>query len=144
MKEQNFKNHAHYVPLYHGLTAFFIIAGLITAVVRFVHAYQAESGRTVAALLVLLFIIAGLFFWFIRFFPLKAQDRTIRAEENLRYFSITGKLFDKRITMGQIIALRFAENDELISLAEKAVNENLSPADIKQAITKWKADHHRV
>ncbi len=144
MKEQSFKNHSQYVPLYHGLTTLFIVAGLIVAVIRFIHAYQVASGRTVAALLILLFIIAALFFWFIRAFSLKAQDRAIRAEENLRYFSLTGKLFDSRLSLGQIIALRFAENDELIPLAEKAVNENLSASDIKRAITKWKADHHRV
>ena len=144
MKEQNFKNHAQYVPLYHGLTSLLIIGGLIAAIVKLTHALHDVSGRMVAALLVLLFIIAGLFFWYIRAFSLRAQDRAIRAEENLRYFSITGKLFDARLRMGQIIALRFAPDDELVVLTDRAVKENLSSADIKKSINAWKGDHYRV
>ena len=59
-------------------------------------------------------------FYFCRTFPLKAQDRAIRAEENLRHFAMTGKLFDPRLTMNQIIALRFAPDKEFIDLARKA------------------------
>ena len=47
-------------------------------------------------LLISLSLLAG--FFYMRTFALKAQDRAIRAEENLRYFSLTGKLFDKQIT----------------------------------------------
>jgi Family of unknown function (DUF6526) len=83
-------------------------------------------------------------FWFTRSFALKAQDRAIRAEENLRYFAITGKLLDSRLRMGQIVALRFAPNNEFIDLAHRAVEEDLKPADIKRAIRNWKEDHNRV
>ena len=144
MKEQHFKNHSKYVPLFHGVAFLFIMLGIAGAIVNLVKAYNNESGRLVAALSVLLFVIAGLFFWFIRSFCLGAQDRAIRAEENLRYYSITGKLFDSRLTLGQIIALRFAPNDELVALTDRAVKENLKPTAIKQAIQSWKADHHRI
>jgi len=40
--------------------------------------------------------------------------------------------------------LRFADDDEFVSLAEKAANENMKPDDIKKAIVNWKADHHRI
>jgi hypothetical protein len=46
--------------------------------------------------------------------------------------------------IAQIIALRFADDNEFVELAKKAADENLSPKQIKEAITKWKADHHRV
>ncbi len=144
MKEQNFKSHARYVPLYHGLAGLLIVSGLIAAIVKFVLACQHGNGRLIAALLVLVFIIAVLFFWYIRAFALRAQDRAIRAEENLRYFSLTGKLFDSRLRMGQIIALRFAPDDELITLTDRAIKENLSSADIKKSIKNWKGDYHRV
>ena len=52
-----------------------------------------------------------------RAFPLAVQDRAIRAEENLRYFSLTGKLLDKGLTMSQIIALRFADDNEFVEFA---------------------------
>ena len=79
-----------------------------------------------------------------RSFPLKAQDRAIRAEENLRHFVLTGKLLDKNLTMSQIIALRFADNDEFVDLVQKASANNMSNKDIKQTIQTWRADHDRV
>ena len=143
MKEQSFKSHARYVPLFHG-SALFILLGIGGAVVNFIHAYNAASGRLIAALLLLLFIIAGLFFWFIRSFALGAQDRAIRAEENLRYFALTGKVFDTKLKLGQIIALRFAPNEEFVALTDRAVNENLTPVNIKQAIQNWRPDYYRI
>ena len=85
-----------------------------------------------------------MFFWFIRTFSLGAQDRAIRAEENLRYFSLTGKLFSDKLTLRQIIALRFAPDEEFVALVDRAINENLSQTIIKQTIQNWKADHNRI
>jgi len=48
------------------------------------------------------------------------------------------------LRMSQIIALRFAPDNEFPGLAKKAVEENLRSKEIKAAIQKWKADHHRV
>ena len=79
-----------------------------------------------------------------RGFALKAQDRAIRAEENLRHYVLTGKLLDKQLRMGQIIALRFASDEELPALAQKAAEENLSNKQIKAAIRNWRADTYRV
>jgi hypothetical protein len=53
-------------------------------------------------------------------------------------------LFDNKLTIGQIIALRFAANNEFVELAHKAVENNLSPKEIKQAIKHWKGDYDRV
>jgi hypothetical protein len=144
MKEQNFKNHARLVPLFHGLTALLVFTGFIGAIVNCFRAYHNGGGRLAAVLLFLLFVIGGLFFWFIRSFALGAQDRAIRAEENLRYFSITRKLLDSRLSLKQIIALRFAHDDEFIALADRAVTEHLKPKEIKEAIQQWKADHNRI
>jgi hypothetical protein len=79
-----------------------------------------------------------------RSLALKAQDRAIRAEENLRYFILTGKRMDPRINIHQIIALRFASDEEFVSLVQKAAEENLTNKEIKQQIKKWRADWHRV
>ena len=75
---------------------------------------------------------------------IKAQDRAIRAEENLRHFAMTGKLLDSRLTIRQIIGLRFASDEEFILLAKKAVDENLSEDAIKRTIKVWRGDFHRV
>lgn len=53
-------------------------------------------------------------------------------------------MFDSRLTRDQIIALRFADDSEYVRLSEKAISQNLSSKNIKEAIQKWRADHHRI
>jgi hypothetical protein len=93
---------------------------------------------------VVAFFVLILLFWYARTFALRAQDRAIRAEENFRHFILTGKPFDSKLRMAQIIALRFASDAEMPVLAKKAVEENLSQKQIKEAIQNWRADYHRV
>ena len=80
----------------------------------------------------------------VRTYALKAQDRAIRAEEQLRHFMLTGKPFDSRLNIRQIIALRFASDEELPALAKKAAEENLRSKEIKQQINHWRADNYRI
>lgn len=140
MKEQNFKKHAQYVPGFHFLTLTLIAASFVIAIILLVSGGFSLS--TVFDLLVALSL--GWLFFYIRQFVTANQDRIIRSEENFRSYRLTGKLLDSRLTKGQIIALRFAGDEEYSSLTEKAMKENLSPADIKQAVQQWRADHHRV
>ena len=46
--------------------------------------------------------------------------------------------------MSQIIALRFASDEEFVALTAKANAENLSNKEIKLLIKNWKADHDRA
>ena len=46
--------------------------------------------------------------------------------------------------MNQILALRFASDSEYLPLAARAAKEQLTPDQIKQAITAWRPDHYRV
>ena len=139
MQEQSFKNHARYVPLFHFVLLGILIAILVLSVIN------TFSGINLLSVMFVLISIALLvIFLKVRRFPLVAQNRAIRAEENLRYFSLTGKLLDKGLTMNQVIALRFADDDEFVGLVAKALKENLSNKQIKQAIKNWRADHHRA
>jgi hypothetical protein len=97
-----------------------------------------------AALIVVLSFCVLLAALLSRMFALKAQDRAIRAEENLRHFVLTGKLLDARLSIRQVIALRFAVDSEFVPLAAKAAAESLPPDAIKQAIGNWRADTYRV
>ena len=142
MKEQNFKNHAQMVTGYHYVTAPAILA-LIGGSVNYAFKASPEN-KYLASLLVLTSIILFLLFAFTRIFSLKAQDRAIRAEENLRHFVLTGKLLPSSLTVGQVVALRFASDAEFPALAEKAATNNMSGKEIKQAIQNWKADFYRV
>lgn len=144
MAEQNFKNHARLVPGFHYAAFTLVLFALVISCIHLFKAIGAQSGRLSAAAEVALALAVVLALWFARVFSLKAQDRAIRSEGNFRHFIATGKPFDSRLRMGQIIALRFADDDEFVELAKKAADENLSPKQIKEAITKWKADHHRV
>jgi len=137
---QDYQNHKRFHPLFHyilSLLIFITIVGAICFVVR--------SGISLPSILTLaIVIILAIMFVLIRQYPLKAQDRAIRAEENLRHYVLTGKLLDTRLTVGQIIALRFADDAEFPALTEKAVSQNLSPDDIKKQITNWRADYFRI
>jgi len=142
MKEQNFNNHSRLVGGWHGLTFVAILALLIGAIVNL--CYSTDENLYSASLIILIAVIFGFFFAFIRIFALKAQDRAIRAEENLRHFALTGKLLPANLRIGQVIALRFASDDEFVGLAEKAAKDGLSSKEIKQSIQQWRADHYRV
>ncbi len=139
---QNYSNHTRYIPLWHFITSTIILAILGGSVVNLLHADA--STHYSAALLLLVSIVLVLLFIYARWFALRAQDRAIRAEENLRHFVLTGKLLDKRLRTSQVIALRFAADEEFVALAQKAAAENMPPKQIKQAIKQWKADYHRV
>ncbi|MEO6488671.1 MAG: DUF6526 family protein [Ferruginibacter sp.] len=145
MQDQNYKNHSRYIPVYHiGLfgLAFLIIAG---SGIKLYRSYTTQlTGILVPIILLMIGVAILLLAWYARAFALRAQDRAIRSEENLRYFAITGKLLDNKLTMKQIIALRFAPNNELLDLSHRAVAENLTAPQIKEAIQHWKSDFDRV
>ncbi len=144
MGTQNYANHRRYVVGYHYVLTGVLLAALAGAVWNVFRALGRGSGRLEAAVVLLLAFGAALAIWYVRSFPLAAQDRAIRAEENLRHFALTGKLLDPRLTIRQIVALRFASDDEFVALAKRAVEERLSQDAVKRAITSWRPDEHRV
>jgi hypothetical protein len=105
---------------------------------------SSAENKYLGACLCLLSVIVFLLAWYARGVALKAQDRAIRAEENFRYYLATGKVFPKELRMGQIIALRFASDDEFVALTAKAIAENLTNKQIKELIKNWKADNNRA
>ena len=141
---QNYKNHMRFFPLHH-----FVLTPLSLAYLGLVIAsdnFQNATGLDALRELLLPFLIFFLLL-IARIYALKNQDRLIRLEMRQRYFELTGKSFlaiEEKLGMKRIIALRFASNEELVDLIEKALAENLSPKDIKQSIQNWQADHMRV
>lgn len=145
MGTQSYKTHRQYIPMYHVVLLSLIIGCLALSLYQlYVALFIVKHGRITAAMLFLLSDIALAMFFFHRSFALRAQDRAIRAEENLRHFALTGRLLDKRLKTGQIVALRFADDTEFLILSEKAANEKMKPDEIKRAIINWKADHYRA
>ena len=141
---QSHANHARIVPMYHIVTFGLLVVTFIGSLVNLYQSLGDHARLYSASLLVALTLSTIFLFFLARVFALKAQDRAIRAEEQLRHFVLTGKLLDSRLTIGQIIALRFAPDGEFVELARRAADQSLSNPDIKKAIQAWRADTYRV
>src|SRR5258708_16717937 len=100
-------NHRRYVVGYHLVLSTLLIIGLIISIINFVWHPARSGGHVSSALITLLFVCGLISFWYNRVFPVKAQDRAIRAEEGLRYFILTGKTLYNRLSIFQITPLRF-------------------------------------
>jgi hypothetical protein len=143
-RTQTYANHAQIVPMYHYVTFGLLLVTFIGACVNLYESLGDQSRLYSASLLVTLTLATLFVFFLMRVFALKAQDRAIRAEEHLRHYVLTGSLLDPRLTIRQIVGLRFAADDELAALAKRAADEGLAPDDIKKAVRAWRADTHRV
>jgi hypothetical protein len=144
MQPQNYANHRRYVFLFHVVLFFMLVLTVIGSFVNLYGSFGDHQRIYSASLICVLSVSILMLFFFSRGFALRAQDRAIRAEENLRHYVTTGKLLDPKLTMEQIIGLRFASDEEFLTLAKKAIEENLSNDAIKRAVKNWRADHHRV
>jgi hypothetical protein len=130
--------------MFHGVVFGLLLLTFIGSLVNLYESLGDHSRLYNASLITALSTATLILFFFCRTFPLRAQDRAIRAEENLRHFVLTGKTLDPRLTMRQIIGLRFASDAEFVELARTAATENLSQDAIKRAVKNWRADHDRV
>jgi hypothetical protein len=93
--------------MFHGVLFLAVVAAFILSLVTFYRRIGHADGRMILVILVLLSFSALLLFFFTRRFTVAVQDRAIRAEENLRHYVLTGKLLDSRLTIKQIVGLRF-------------------------------------
>jgi Family of unknown function (DUF6526) len=141
-RPQTFANHARADPWFH-----FLIVPVLS--ICFGFAIYAEIHRPgvqhvwFAALSLAVLMLA----FISRAYALKVQDRVIRLEERLRLSALLPQPLRSRIpelTEAQLIALRFAADDEVPSLVEKILRESLDPKQIKKAINNWRPDYWRV
>jgi hypothetical protein len=144
MADQSYSNHRRYVPLFHFVLAPVIVAGFIGSLVNLYRSLDDPHRLYNAALISIVFLCLALIFYYARDFALRAQDRAIRAEERLRYYALTGQTLDSRLTIRQIVGLRFAGDEEFVALVRRAAEEALSQDAIKRAVKHWRADHDRV
>jgi hypothetical protein len=142
-QQQDYSNHVRRVPGFIALVLVMLVT-FLGALVNLYMSWGDHERLYSAALIVVLtgctFCVAG----FARGFALKAQDRAIRAEENLRSFVLTGKLLDPRLTVFQITAIRFAADGEFPDLAKQAAEKGTAPDAIKKSVKNWRGDFHRV
>jgi Family of unknown function (DUF6526) len=146
---QTFANHTRFDPPFHFFLAPVFGLGLILALIHFFYHFRENDLRDNihSFLLVVLAFAFIVLLLKMRLYALKVQDRVIRMEERLRLMQLLPEPLRARIpelTEAQLIALRFASDGEVPKLAERALNEKLSRADIKKAIQNWRPDYWRV
>lgn len=142
--EQNYNNHRQIVPIMHYLLMpLSIMVGLMSIGYTLV---KLISGQFTFETIIILFfgVLFMVFIPYSRLFVLQLQDRAIITEFEFRYYRVTGQWIDPKLSKKQLIALRFASDDELQVLCQRALHENLAPDDIKKAIKNWRADYDRV
>ncbi|MCJ8155659.1 DUF6526 family protein [Chryseobacterium sp. SSA4.19] len=144
MESQNYKNHRKFYPPHH-----FIYLPLLLILLGIGIYKSLDDDHNLPWILfsVSIFLILYLAIMVRQHYALGLQNRMVRLEFKQRYFEIFELRSDEteeKLTFSQIAALRFAYDDEFKILLEKALKENTSGDDIKKAITRWRADYHRI
>lgn len=140
---QSAANHARYVPGFHFVT------GSLNLVLLIWSLYRLATLRDSAALFGLLVaVVLFSHFIYLRQFPLRVQDRLICLEEQLRLQRLLpteARSWAEKLTPNQLIALRFASDEELPSLAKRVAEERIAERGaIKGLVRQWRPDHMRA
>ena len=142
---QSAKSHAAVDPIFH-----YVILPLVTLNFAFSfvlsHNHRAEHPHITVWWIVLSAVFMLMAFK-TRIYALRNQDRLIRLEERLRLTALLPLAEHASIhsfSTSQLIALRFASDAELPSLARRSFAEQLTAKQIKEAITTWRLDHQRI
>jgi len=141
--EQNFKNHARFVPLFHLFVLPVLVVNFVWSIVHAVRHFSANAVmQAFAALAILMGVLFG------RIFALTVQNRVIRLEMRLRMQQLLPADLQGRILEfqpGQLIALRFASDAELPQLARKVLDDKLTDQKaIKMMVRNWQGDFLRA
>jgi uncharacterized protein DUF6526 len=140
---QTFASHRRFIPSFHFFALPVLVINVLVVGYQFIRDPRLINGWW---LIVSIALAVGI--TWSRFMPLRAQDRIIRLEERTRLERILPPDMRGRIgelTERQLIAIRFAPDNEVPDLVRRALNGELkSSGDIKRAIREWRADHFRV
>ena len=140
---QTYGSHRRFIPAYHFFAVPVLLINVVLTAVQFARDPRAMTGWSVVVALALFVSILLL-----RFMPVRAQDRIIRLEERARLERLLPSDLRGRVgelTATQLVAIRFAADDEASDLTRRTLNGELkSQGDIKRAIRNWRADHLRV
>ncbi|MDI3255908.1 DUF6526 family protein [Pseudacidobacterium ailaaui] len=141
-KPQTYANHVRIQPAFHYFLVPVLILNLIYSLVLLIR-HPNPNAVWMLIMAVALLIMAFL----VRINPLKVQDRLIRLEERLRLSALLSEPLRSRIPElreSQLVALRFASDEEVPALVEETLKNHLEAKEIKQRIKHWRPDHWRV
>ena len=148
MAEQSYRNHRRFVPGFHFVTFGILAVNFLWSLYRLCRPSPAETPvfDRILAVLVAGALVALSFY--ARTFTLAVQNRVIRDEMHARLANLLPPDLRPRIgelTRGQIIALRFAGDEELPELTRQTLEGRFkSPDEIKRAIRSWREDVWRA
>ena len=138
MPEQSYHSHTHRPTL----TA---VAGLFTLIgMGFLVVFAFRQPSWVAYGLLSLSIGVFMLVWISRAYTVRLQDRIIRLEMHGRLVRLGRDRDFSRLSTQQVVALRFASDNELAVLLDRTLTDNLSPDQIKRGILDWQPDLHRT
>ncbi|MBC7486289.1 MAG: hypothetical protein H7282_06025 [Cytophagaceae bacterium] len=146
MAAQDYKHHIRYYTTHHFI--FYPIVLTASSISAYFAIQERNQHRLIwLAITGTLLVIAWLSYIVRQHYALNNQNRIVRLEMRFRYYVLTQKRFEPleaQLSFGQVAALRFASDEELPDLVQRAVKEKLSSDDIKKAIRVWMPDHMRV
>lgn len=142
-QKQTFDTHVQRVSI--GYTAGFLFAAIavIHGLAKLATDLSLDSVIRLTTALALMLALS-----FVRTNALRVQDRVIRLETQVRLRQVLPADLQGRIgelTLGQLVALRFAGDAELPALTRRVLDERLTDRTaIKKLVTDWQADTFRV
>ncbi len=142
MKIQNYKNHSKLVFGYHQIGLLTALGIFIWSIVNLVNEFNSNN-----LFLVVFTFTFNVIAFYVRSFAAGNQDRIIRLEMRYRYHLLTGiryETLESKLHIKQIVALRFASDEEIVELTKRAIEEKLTPKQIKLAIKNWQGDYQRI
>lgn len=144
-KDQNYNNHVRWYPPHHFVFYPLMLAMFIAALYQ---VFNVEQDKLLWIFIsAIIAVIIWVAFMLRQHYALTLQNRLVLTEIRYRYFVVTCRRFEpleQSLGEGQVFALRFAPDEELEALAERAIKENLTPDQIKKSIKNWRADNRRV
>jgi hypothetical protein len=141
-KPQNLANHAKLDVAFHMIVLPILVANLIIVIIWVVHRPSFHN-----VWLAVVSFAAILLAFKARQFPIKVQDRIIRLEERLRLQALAPQDWHAQIyklSVDQLIGLRFAGDNEVVELARQALEHNWNRKQIKERIQNWRSDDWRA
>jgi len=145
MKEQRYDNHIRYYLPHHFI--FYPAALILLGTSIYMLIREPDYTWLWISQILLWVMLIWLSFMLRQHYSLTLQNRIIRLELRFRYFAITQQRFEpleQQLSFRQLVALRFAADEEFPALIERTLRENLSPEQIKKSIKNWNPDDMRV
>jgi len=138
MNEQTYATHRHRPTLFLVVMLLAAIAVVMTVFLMLLR----PAIVTLAPVLMALALAMSVFM--VRQYALRLQNRIIRLEMQMRLARLGRAADCDRLSMPQLVALRFASDAEIGPLLDKTLADKLEPDQIKRAVTNWQGDYMRT